>query len=175
MRTNSDGYGQIEDRFFQRIKQNLHIIICLRHNKDLNNNLHKFPMFVHKVACIDVYKEWTENILSAVAYNSLKNNSPALLQSLGNTELNRKDYLKMISRIMAKMHVVTRDYISITLGEKAIEMYSPRKFNEFVHLFLNISHQRVQSIQVNMINIVLLSSLINRVQETCTYIIKFIC
>lgn len=148
MRTN--GYGQIEDRFFQRIKQNLHVLICIKDDERLSTILNKYPILIHKVACIDVYKEWSRDFLFRFARSALQDDGSTATTFLDHVVPSGMDinaFISKISTVMAQIHVTSRCFLKESSNEKSL--YTPQKFDEFVQLFINLCRERVQKIQVS--------------------------
>lgn len=155
MRTN--GYGQIEDRFFQRIKQNLHVLICIKDDERLSTILNKYPILIHKVACIDVYKEWSRDFLFRFARSALQDDGSTATTFLDHVVPSGMDinaFISKISTVMAQIHVTSRCFLKESSNEKSL--YTPQKFDEFVQLFINLCRERVQKIQVSQIFTILL-------------------
>ena len=92
------------------------------------------------MTCIDVYKEWSKDVLQLVAYEWLrqKAENKFLNKQWENCERNDEHCLKEISFVMAEIHFAAREFTKATFGDKGIEVYSPLKFIEFIDLYRNI-------------------------------------
>ncbi|XP_057293707.1 dynein axonemal heavy chain 1-like isoform X2 [Hydractinia symbiolongicarpus] len=129
-RKKGESYERAENRFFQRIKQNLHIVLC-ENQEGLRKLLNVYPVFLHKMFCVDVYKEWSNDVLQHISLKYLLKRSDSM------QGVSRRD-LKQVSNVAAKIHQTTREFTSKIFTEKGIEVYSPLKFFEFIDLFTRL-------------------------------------
>ena len=127
----TDNKSVAQERFTRRISSNLHIIFCA-HFDSLKSIIDDFPCVISRVSCIDIYHEWTTNILERIAEK--------WLISKGQTDFfsrvlwdDRVKQLKAIYSTMARIHFSAR--MRLDVRRLGIEIFSPLKFIEFVDLF----------------------------------------
>ena len=144
-RRRSESKAGVPDRFTRRVIVNLHIVFCARY-ESLNEMLAEFPCILSKVACIDIYREWTTDILEKVAEKWLisKGNNYFFSNALW---YDRSLQMKSIYSAMAKIHCSAR--IRLDVSRLGIEIFSPLKFVEFVDLFRYLCNTICQERQVS--------------------------
>ncbi|KAL8594105.1 hypothetical protein ACOMHN_000817 [Nucella lapillus] len=138
-----DKMEQAFERFVKRVRQNLHIVVCLNYKgnsyssdfRGLQDKIGRFPGLVKNAFSIDLYRPWGFTQFSAVAHTWLQDHrSPVKIP--WNMAL-RSEQMKMASDTMAYVHLsakaaVERQYCHL---KEPLRFYSPLTFFEFVHIF----------------------------------------
>ena len=127
----AESIAGVQDRFTRRVIVNLHVMLCARY-ESLTEMLVEFPCILSKVSCIDIYREWTTDILEKVAEKWLTSKGDSYFFSKV-LWYDRSLQMKAIYSAMARIHCSAR--IRLDVSRLGIEIFSPLKFVEFVDLF----------------------------------------
>lgn len=131
-----------QERFFRRIKTNLHIVVCLKYvpltmsDSPLRAQLCRFPTLIMRSCCVDVYHAWPHEALVSVAEKLLESGD-----ALGQVPWKRREresQTAAIASVMAYVHLSSRTMIQKLQGTKGVKLYSPDTFLDFVDLFNEI-------------------------------------
>lgn len=124
----TSGYASLEERFFQRIKTNLHIVIAKSYY-NVKRYLQEYPVALHKMACIDVYREYTASDWLDFASRWFGRCGAQNVVS---------NHQQSISSLIAEIHCSAGSSTSQHFNRKGIKMFSPLKFFECLQIFYDI-------------------------------------
>lgn len=124
-----------QGRFTRRISSNLHVFLCARY-QSMGSLIADFPCMISRFACVDVYHEWTTDILKQVAESWLLSKGKNEFFYKVPWQLDDRDReMKAVYSAMAHIHVTSRASLDKDFRHLGIEIFSPLKFVEFVDLF----------------------------------------
>ncbi|XP_060599368.1 dynein heavy chain domain-containing protein 1-like [Ruditapes philippinarum] len=142
-----DKIEQAFERFIKRIKQHLHVIVCLsfRGNsfssnfKSLHNVMCKFPGLLKYSCCVDHYQPWSFEAYVKIAKVWLEDVKSKVYIPWHPTR--KIEQVDMMSKAMAYIHMsakvaMERQYCH---QRDPLRFFSPLTFMEFVHVFRIIS------------------------------------
>ncbi|XP_076466624.1 dynein heavy chain domain-containing protein 1-like isoform X2 [Babylonia areolata] len=138
-----DKIEQAFERFVKRVRQYLHIVVCLNYKGNsyssdfhtLHDKIQRCPGLVKNAFSIDLYRPWGFSAFSRVAHMWLQDHrSPVKIPW---NMAKRTEQIKMASDAMAYVHLsakaaVERQYCH---QKEPLRFYSPLTFLEFVHIF----------------------------------------
>lgn len=132
-----------QERYFRRVKSNLHVVVCLKYRKlDLSNSLeknqlYKFPALVTSSCCVDVYRAWPHEALVSIAQKQLEEEESVF--SLLPLKKREKDgQCAAVCSVMAHVHLSSRSMVRRIYGMEALKFYSPDTYLDFIDLFRKI-------------------------------------
>ena len=132
-----------QERYFRRVKSNLHVVVCLKYRKlDLTNSpeknqLYKFPALVTRSCCVDIYRAWPHEALVSIAQKQLEEEESVF--SLLPLKRREKDVQSAaVCSIMAHVHLSSRSMVRRIYGLEALKFYSPDTYLDFIDLFRKI-------------------------------------
>eukprot|EP00795_Rhopilema_esculentum_P014239 gene14239-5264_t len=134
-----------QDRFLRRIMTNLHIILCTWHGS-LSDIAEEYPNILTRIACVDIYCEWTVDILKEVAERWLlsKGKNEFFFKVLWEMD-NRDRQLSAIYTAMAHFHLSARNSLDKDFKDLGLDIFSPLKFIELVELFRTLCNAICQT------------------------------
>ncbi len=139
-----------QERFLRRIRSNLHIVLCVWHGS-LHAITQDFPTILSRAACVDIYREWTTEVLQEVAEKWLIEKGKNEFFYGVSWDLDTRDrQLSAIYSLMAKIHLDARSALDHGFKEAGLEVFSPLKFVEFVDLFRTVCNTICNEKQVSI-------------------------
>ncbi|ESP00380.1 hypothetical protein LOTGIDRAFT_173233 [Lottia gigantea] len=138
-----DKIEQAFDRYVKRIKQNLHIIVCLNYKgnsyssdfKSLQDKINQYPELIKYCFSIDLYKPWSFQAYASIAKGWLEDpNSKITIPWSISKQTQQVD---MASKAMAYIHMSSKTAIERQYchEKEPLRFYTPLTFMEFVHIF----------------------------------------
>ena len=129
---------------------NLHIILCTWHGS-LSDIAEEYPNILTRVACVDMYCEWTVDILKEVAERWLlsKGKNEFFFKVLWEMD-NRDRQLSAIYTAMAHFHLSARNSLDKDFKDLGLDIFSPLKFIELVELFRTLCNAICQTKEVSL-------------------------
>ncbi|KAL3832089.1 hypothetical protein ACJMK2_023767 [Sinanodonta woodiana] len=142
-----DKIEQAFDRFLKRIRQNLHVIVCLsfRGNsyssdfRTLHSLICRYPALIKHSCCIDHFKPWPYEAYVNMARVWLEDQRSKIPIPWSKTK--KSEQITMMSKAMAYMHLSAKTAIERQFCHQRdpLRFFSPLTFMEFVHIFRIIS------------------------------------
>ena len=135
-----------QERFFRRVKSQMHIFVCLKYTPISQSicpdetQLYRFPTLVTRSCCVDVYRGWPHEALVSVAEKVLEEEED-VLSLLPLKKRERDSQAAAICSIMGYVHLSARSMVERCYGVKALKVYSPDTFLDFVDLYRKICKQ----------------------------------
>lgn len=129
-----------QERFFRRVKSNLHVVVCLKYeplsstNSPSTSQLYKFPLLFTRCCCVDAYIPWPHEALTSIANNLIKEEDP-VFNHVPWSKRDREAQVASICSIMAHVHLSARSMVQKVHGSKGLKVYSPDDYLDFVELF----------------------------------------
>ena len=128
-----------QERFFRRVRTNLHVIVCLDHPMDDQlGTLQKFPFsqfsvfpsLLTRTCCIDVFQPWQGCSLVKVSTLRLAGQhvEPAVQQIIDTCK-------SSVAAIMSYVHTSSVKMLEQQFGFNQYKCYTPKTFVEFVDIF----------------------------------------
>ena len=127
-----------QERFFRRVRTNLHVIICLNYPSDQLANVRtfpfsrfsQFPSLLTRTCCIDVFQPWRINSLSTVFRLRLADHHVDIA-----VQENIKACEDLVAAIMSSVHTSSVEMIEQQFGFSQYKCFTPKTFVEFVDIF----------------------------------------
>ncbi|XP_069111192.1 dynein heavy chain domain-containing protein 1-like isoform X2 [Argopecten irradians] len=142
-----DKIEQAFERYLKKIRQNLHIIVCLNYRgnsyssdvRNLHDKLNLYPNLLKYASSVDMYHPWTYEAYVKIAEVWLQDQRSKISIPWHPTRM--LDQMAMTSQAMAYMHLSAKNIIERQFchQREPLRFYSPLTFMEFVHLFRVIS------------------------------------
>ena len=127
-----------QERFFRRVRTNLHVIVCLNYPSDQFSTLQKFPFsrfsefpsLLTRTCCIDVFQPWHGSSLVQVSALRLADQHVvAAVQQIIDT------CKSSVATIMSYVHTSSVKMQERQFGFNQYKCYTPKTFVEFVDIF----------------------------------------
>ncbi|KAK7008742.1 dynein heavy chain domain-containing protein 1, partial [Biomphalaria glabrata] len=138
---------QVFNKYIKRIKQNLHVIVCLNYKGNnfstqvnaLHNKLQKHPGLLKHCVCIDIFLPWSFKSLAQVAKTWLQDNKSGVAVPWNPQHSNEQ--LEATANAMAFIHLSSKTAIERQFchQREPLRIFTPLTFLEFVHLFKTIA------------------------------------
>ena len=134
----NDNMYVAQERFFRRVRTNLHVIVCLDYGYDQSGiadkfafvQFAKFPLLLTRAGCINVYQPWQGNSLTEVSILRLAcHHTHAAVQVIIDASKSS------VSTIMAYIHTSAVTMLKNQFGFNRYKCYTPKTFVEFVDMF----------------------------------------
>ncbi|XP_052798483.1 dynein heavy chain domain-containing protein 1-like isoform X5 [Mya arenaria] len=138
-----DKIEQAFERFLKRIKQHLHVVVCLSYRgnsfssnfKSLHKVMSRFPNLLKYSCCVDHYQPWPYDAYVKIAKVWLQDERSRVHVDWHSSK--KEDQVDMTSRAMAYVHMsakvaLERQYCH---QREPLRFFSPLTFMEFVHIF----------------------------------------
>ncbi|KAK6166840.1 hypothetical protein SNE40_023452 [Patella caerulea] len=138
-----DKIEQALDRYVKRIRQNLHIIVCLNYKgnsfssdfQSLRCKITQYPELTKHCFSMDLYKPWSFEDFTYIARGWLED--PYSKITIPWNISQQEEQITLASKAMAYVHmsskaVIERQYCH---QDEPLRFYTPLTFMEFVHIF----------------------------------------
>ncbi len=127
-----------QERFFRRVRTNLHVIVCLDYPSDQLGTVHKFPFsrfsefpsLLTRTCCIDVFQPWHGSSLTKVstlrlAAQNIDGAAQEIIESCKSS----------VAAIMSYVHTSSVKMLEQQFGFNQYKCHTPKTFVEFVDIF----------------------------------------
>ncbi|XP_035825634.1 dynein heavy chain domain-containing protein 1 [Aplysia californica] len=138
-----DKIEQAFERFIKRVRQNLHVIVCLNYKGNsfstdfhaLQDKLHTYPGLIKNCFSIDLYLPWSFRALSQVARAWLEDTKSGV--RIPWNPHRKMEQIEMASNTMAYIHLSAKAAIERQFchQKEPLRIFTPLTFLEFVHIF----------------------------------------
>lgn len=126
------------ERFFRRVRQNLHVIICLNYPSDQLgivrtfpfSRFSEFPSLLKRTCSIDVFQPWHSSSLTTVFRLRLADRHVDMA-----IQENIKSCESSVAAVMAYVHASSVEMIEQQFGFRQYKCYTPKTIVEFVEIF----------------------------------------
>jgi hypothetical protein len=134
----NDNMYVAQERFFRRVRANLHVIVCLDYPSDQPSIVHKFPFsqfsefpsLLTRTCCIDVFQPWHDSSLTKVSILRLASQHvDAAVQEI------IESCKSSVAAIMSYVHTSSVKMLEQQFGFNRYKCYTPKTFVEFVDIF----------------------------------------
>ncbi|KAJ8313861.1 hypothetical protein KUTeg_008422 [Tegillarca granosa] len=142
-----DKIDQAFERFLKKIRQNLHVIVCLNYKgnsfnsdfRSLYKRLSCYPGLIKYSCSVDVYRQWPYEAYVKMAQQWLQDEKSKIHIPWHPTRM--LEQVNMTSNAMAYIHLSAKRVIERQFchQKEPLRFFSPLTFMEFVHLFRVIS------------------------------------
>ncbi|KAH9487912.1 hypothetical protein Btru_067436 [Bulinus truncatus] len=138
---------QVFNKYIKRIRQNLHIIVCLNYKGNnfstnvsgLHDKLQKHPGLIKNCVSIDIYMPWSFKSLAQVAKTWLQDGKSGVVVPWNPSC--SAEQLEATANAMAFIHLSSKAAIERQFchQREPLRIFTPLTFLEFVHLFKIVS------------------------------------
>ncbi|XP_048242736.1 dynein heavy chain domain-containing protein 1-like [Haliotis rufescens] len=154
-----DKIEQAFDRYIKRIKQNLHIIVCLNYKGNsystdfhsLHEKVNRYPGLLKHCVSIDLFLPWSYQAFTTVAWSWLEDEKSKIV--IPWNPARREEQITMASNAMAYIHLSAKSAVErhFCHQREPLRFYTPLTFMEFVHLFKVVAAYVVKRERVNIV------------------------
>ncbi|KAH3716365.1 hypothetical protein DPMN_059086 [Dreissena polymorpha] len=138
-----DKIEQAFERFIKRIKQHLHVIVCLSYRgnsfssnfKSLHTVMSRYPNLIKYSSCVDHYQPWPYDAYVKIARVWLQDERSRVHVAWHPTK--REDQMEMTACAMAYVHLSAKVALERQYCHQRdpLRFFSPLTYMEFVHIF----------------------------------------
>ncbi|GFO14602.1 dynein heavy chain, partial [Plakobranchus ocellatus] len=150
-----DKIEQAFERFVKRVRQNLHVIVCLNYKGNcfstdfhaLQDKLQRYPGLIKNAFSIDLYVPWSFQALSQVAKAWLDDTKAGVMIPWHPSR--RMEQIDTASNAMAYIHLSAKAAVERQFchQREPLRIFTPLTFLEFVHIFKIVSAYLAQTEQ----------------------------
>ncbi|GFR96322.1 dynein heavy chain domain-containing protein 1-like [Elysia marginata] len=150
-----DKIEQAFERFVKRIRQNLHVIVCLNYKGNcfstdfhaLQDKLQRYPGLIKNAFSIDLFVPWSFQALSQVAKAWLEDTKSGVMIPWHPSR--RVQQIETASNAMAYIHLSAKAAVERQFchQREPLRIFTPLTFLEFVHIFKIVSAYLAQTEQ----------------------------